>query len=133
LANFATRTQQPTKPHKLETLANTQPLLLLAIACTTVGTTTTEPRNAPRVVYPTPLAVHDVYVDDFISLAQGNTKRRGTVRRQLLHTIDQVFRPLECADSHFWHEPISVKTLGKGDAAWTTQKLVLGGSLTPSK
>ena len=127
LANRITRTQQHAMPHHLEPLADTPPPLETTIAaCTTPGTTTSVPHHAPRIVNPKPLAVHDVYVDDFISLAQGSTKRRRTVRRQLLHTIDQVFRPLDSTDSPFRQEPISVKKLKKGDAAWTTRKLVLG-------
>jgi hypothetical protein len=127
LANLATRTYSMAQPHTLEALAETQPPPIpVQSVCPNASTATAVPRNAPRLVNATPLAIHDVYVDDFISLAQGNHKRLRTVRRLLLHTLDQVFRPLDATDSPFRQEPVSVKKLGKGDAAWTTRKVVLG-------
>ena len=63
-----------------------------------------------------PLGAVDIFVDDFIALAQEHkatkTKKRGKnftpalansrrVRRVLLHAIDDVFRPLEQADGPF--------------------------------
>jgi hypothetical protein len=43
----------------------------------------------------------------------------------VFHTIDRVFRPKDELD---WNrqEPNSLKRLGKGDAAWTTRKRMLG-------
>ena len=41
-----------------------------------------------------PLEYVDIFLDDFISLAQQPTLRR--VRRTLLHTIDHVFSAIEC-------------------------------------
>ena len=73
-----------------------------------------------------PLAAVDVFVDDFIGMAQGNTARLNRVRRILLSAIDTVFRPLDDLDSPARKEPISVKKLRKGDACWTTCKKVLG-------
>ena len=72
-----------------------------------------------------PLSYVDVFVDDFIGLAQqsGNSRR---VRRILMHAIDDVFRPLEATDSIHRREPISLKKLRKGDCSWSTVKLVLG-------
>jgi hypothetical protein len=74
---------------------------------------------------PRPLAYVDVFVDDFIALAQqsGNSRR---VRRILMHAIDDVFRPLEASDSPHRREPISLKKLRQGDCSWSTVKLVLG-------
>lgn len=74
---------------------------------------------------PRPLAYADVFVDDFIALAQrsGNSRR---VRRILMHAIDDVFRPLDASDSSHRREPISLKKLRKGDCSWSTVKLVLG-------
>ena len=71
-----------------------------------------------------PLAYTDVYVDDFIKLAQGwrNCLR---VRRAAYHCIDTVFRPNDHLDRHR-KEPISVKKLSKGDDSWSTKKTVLG-------
>ena len=71
-----------------------------------------------------PLAYTDVYVDDFIKLAQGwrNCLR---VRRTAYHCIDAVFRPNDAQDRHR-KDPISVKKLAKGDDAWSTRKTILG-------
>ena len=72
-----------------------------------------------------PLAYVDVYVDDFVKLAQGwrNALR---VRRHTFHCIDKVFRPNDALDPSSRKEPISVKKLLKGDDHWSTQKTVLG-------
>ena len=73
-----------------------------------------------------PLAYIDVYIDDFIGAAQGTKATRDNVRRVLLHNIDGVFRPLQPNDHPARKEPISVKKLQHGDAAWSTEKEVLG-------
>lgn len=73
-----------------------------------------------------PLTYTDVYVDDFISVVQGSKRRRRLARRILMHTIDQIFRPLSPSDGPAHKEPISVKKLRQGDASWTTVALVLG-------
>ena len=55
----------------------------------------------------------DVFVDDFVGLAQtDSTPRR--LSRILMHAIDDVLRPLESSDSAFRSQPISVKKLLKG-------------------
>jgi hypothetical protein len=72
-----------------------------------------------------PLSYVDVFVDDFVGLAQTTPYSR-RVRRILLHAIDDVFRPLEPGDNPFRQEPVSVKKLRKGDCSWSTIKLVLG-------
>ena len=73
---------------------------------------------------PLPLAYVDVYVDDFIKLAQGwNNALR--VRRHTFHTIDKVFRPNDEMDLNR-KQPISQKKLLQGDDAWSTEKLILG-------
>ena len=62
----------------------------------------------------TPLAVTDVFVDDFIGLAQlSSTSRR--VCRILMHAIDGVLCSLDKGDSPFRWEVISFKKLLKGD------------------
>ena len=70
------------------------------------------------------LAYVDVYVDDFIKLAQGwfNALR---VRRHTFHHIDEAFRPNDQHDT-FRKQPISESKLGKGDDCWSTQKVILG-------
>jgi hypothetical protein len=73
-----------------------------------------------------PLALHDLYMDDFISLVQGNTKRRTQVKRSLLHSLNEVFRALAPGDNPNRQEPASVKKLLKGDGRWATCTVVLG-------
>jgi hypothetical protein len=68
----------------------------------------------------------DVYVDDFIGMVQGGWRHRRHVKRVLLHTLDRVFRPLDSGDSEQRQEPASVKKLRKGDATWSTRKVILG-------
>jgi len=74
-----------------------------------------------------PLQYNDIFVDDFISLAQRPFLRR--VRRALLHSIDQVFRPLDASDGPRRREPVSLKKLRQGDCSWDTCKTVLGWML----
>ena len=71
-----------------------------------------------------PLQYVDIFVDDFVSLAQAPYLRR--VRRALLHSIDDVIRPVSSTDSPFRREPVSLKKLRQGDCSWDTIKLVLG-------
>ena len=77
----------------------------------------------------TPLSYIDIFVDDFVGLAQAparapdNARR---VRRILLHAIDDVFRPLEAGEETIRAEPVSLKKLKQGDCSWSTIKLVLG-------
>ena len=67
-----------------------------------------------------PLAYSDVYVDDFIMLAQGSTSRWRTVKRTILHALDLVFRPLSKTDDAHRQEPASVKKFLKGDGTFST-------------
>jgi hypothetical protein len=128
LANLATRNNVTSSPHRLDILANTPqpPIPGAHVPASGPSTATPVPHAAPRVFYSKPLATHDVYVDDFISLAQGTSRRLRTIRQILLHTMDRVFRPLDSTDSSFRQEPVSVKKLCKGEAAWTTRKVILG-------
>ena len=68
----------------------------------------------------------DVYVDDFIQAMQGNPTKLRRYRRRLFNVIHQIFRPLESSDPAVRNDPISLKKLLKGDAAWSTVKTVLG-------
>jgi hypothetical protein len=67
-----------------------------------------------------------VYVDDFIGMVQGSRCRRHHVKRILLHSLDKVFCKLEDMDDPRRQEPVLIKKMLKGDAAWETQKTVLG-------
>ena len=74
-----------------------------------------------------PLAYVDLYMDDFLGLAQGHPRLRERVRSTLFHSIDQIFRPLDASDATtFRRDPISISKLNKGDATWATRKCLLG-------
>ena len=72
------------------------------------------------------LSKFDIYVDDYLGVVQGDSTRRAAVRRVLLHAVDRLLRPLSDDDHPARKEPVSVKKLQKGDAYWSTRKLVLG-------
>ena len=73
-----------------------------------------------------PLNYWDIYVDDFCGLVQGDTETRRMVKRILFQNLDKVFRPLDSDDTPYRQEPASLKKLKKGDARWTTVKVILG-------
>ena len=123
LMNAALRQGDDPPPHHLESLAATPPLR------TTPPTGDRAPHRraytGPTTPRSPPLAYGDVYVDDFILVAQ--TKRhQQRVMRAALHSIDKVLRPLSPSDGPNRKEPVSVKKLGQGDACWATQKTILG-------
>jgi hypothetical protein len=69
----------------------------------------------------------DIYMDDFIVLAQGNATTLANVCSTVFHAIDEVFRPLHLSDKPYHRtDPISHKKLNKGDARWNTRKTILG-------
>jgi len=70
-----------------------------------------------------------MFVDDHITLAQGDPVHLQHVRQTLLHQIDCVFCPLNPGNHPSRQEPISTKKLAKGDGQWSTQKTVLGWAL----
>jgi hypothetical protein len=48
------------------------------------------------------------------------------LQKTLLHSLDNVLRPLDKEDGPYRKEPASTKKLKKGDVAWGTRKIVLG-------
>ena len=75
-----------------------------------------------------PLAQADVYVDDFLLVAQTKRHQRRLLRTTL-QAIDEVFHTFQASDSALRKEPSSVKKLKQGDAYWSTQKRFLGWDL----
>jgi hypothetical protein len=68
----------------------------------------------------------DIYMDDFLGLAQGHPKLRHHLRDTIFHAIDAVFRPNDSLDDGTpQKEPISLSKLQKGDALWATRKVML--------
>mmetsp|Transcript_21332 Transcript_21332/g.32959 ORF Transcript_21332/g.32959 Transcript_21332/m.32959 type:complete len:780 (+) Transcript_21332:5035-7374(+) len=90
-----------------------------------IGTPTPTSRDPCLPKRAQPVSYVDVFVDDFVALAQqsGNSRR---VRRTLLHAIDDVLRPIDKLDSPQRREPVSLKKLKQGDCSWGTIKNVLG-------
>jgi hypothetical protein len=106
--------------HRLETVAATSPDGHEHNTRATFQPPTRRPTR-PRP----PLAAVDVYVDDFLLLAQTRPQQR-RVLRAALSAIDDVFRPVTASDPVCRQEPASRKKMLKGDAHWSTQKRMLG-------
>lgn len=123
-------------PHRLDRDADTPPAesspLQLSQRSATVVPPPTDRDPALNIRRPRRTAYFDIFVDDFLGLAQGNDRRLRYVRRVLLNTIDDVFRPLDEHDSHR-KEPTSVKKLRAGDASWQTVKEILGWILNTTE
>jgi len=70
----------------------------------------------------------DVYIDDFMALAQ-TLPLATNLRRRLMFNINDVFRansrPSDVLDP-VRREPISQKKLDQGDASWKTTGTILG-------
>jgi hypothetical protein len=132
-----TRHRRAPGRHRLEQLANTpstdavdtppvqlpvDPLRYNSVA-TIDAPTQADPLKYPRARI---LSAIDIFVDDFIGVAQGSRRRLNRIRRILMQAIDDVFRPLDPDDPAHRREPISVSKLRKGDASWSHLKKVLG-------
>ena len=66
----------------------------------------------------------NVYLDDFISILQGGPQEQTQMTRHIFTMVDKVFRPNTPEDTHR-KEPIYVKKLCQGGAAWSTKKIIL--------
>ena len=93
LTNESLRSHQPIRPHKLDNRAE-------AIVSLPAPPLTQEHAKLTRNAYlrhpkAKLLAYMDVFVDDFLGLAQGPWHRRRHVRRTLFHVPDKVLRPLD--------------------------------------
>ena len=82
------------------------------------------PSNRP---FSKPIAVTDVYVDDFVQLGQGSPTKLNAVRNCFFHTLDQVLRQPEPGENR--NEAVSLKKLRKGDSSWHTRKTIVGWTL----
>jgi hypothetical protein len=68
----------------------------------------------------------EVYVDDFIQLAQTTDPQQlEHLSRAILHAIHSVFPPPEVT-GHAGEDPVSIKKLKQGDGLWATRKELLG-------
>jgi hypothetical protein len=134
LANQRLRRHGPIpRSHRLEHLADSPSADAIAtpsprpIARSASTAVALPPTTNPLLrFYQRPTRAFDVFVDDFIAVAQGTTPSLRRTRRILLDTIDQVLRPLSPTDPPYRTEPISTSKLAKGDGAWSTCKKLLG-------
>lgn len=75
-----------------------------------------------------PVSYTDVFMDDYLQLAQGSRRRHLSVRNHLLHTVDSMIRqPVE--PSGDVREPVSIKKVKKGDGSWNSRKVMLGWTI----
>ena len=72
------------------------------------------------------LAYIDIFVDDFLGITQGNKVRREEVKRALLHSLNDVLRPLSPTDLPTHQDPASLNNINQGNSTWATQKNLLG-------
>ena len=56
-----------------------------------------------------------IFVDDFLGITQGNKAR---VKRALLHSLNDVMRPLSPTDLPTREDPASLKNMKQGDSTW---------------
>jgi hypothetical protein len=128
LANRSLRMSKGLTAHPLDQRARQwdEVANLLSAAPSATPSIAPDPSIPPQ---PVPLAEIDVYVDDFIALAQGDATQLQQVRSRLLHSIDAVLRPNDERDTQYRAEPVSLKKLDKGDASWKTRHTILGWEL----
>ena len=69
------------------------------------------------MILPGPVMHIDVFVNDFIGLAQGSWHRCRNIQRCIMHAIDKVIARRD-ADTMHCKEAISEKKLRKGDGGW---------------
>ena len=72
------------------------------------------------------LAYIDIFVDDFLGITQGNKARQEKVKRTLLHSLNNVLRPLLPTDLPTRQDPASLKKMKQGDSMWARQHFLLG-------
>ena len=76
------------------------------------------PENRPPLLrHEGPVAHVDVFVDDFIGLAQGAQALCWNTRRCILHAINRVFM-MRDEETLSRKEAVSEKKLNKGDGGW---------------
>jgi len=117
-----------TTAHRLDKVSETPETALIHTPTAPVGTDFTEvpSQETDSIKYQRPMRYWDVYVDDFLGLVQGGKSTRTKVKRALLHSLDAIMRPVSALDNPHRQEPASVKKLRKGDATWSTRKIMLG-------
>ena len=119
LANAALRLHKTFPPHRLEHYAKPDTLHAREDIAS-------RPFNRSRDPLSDLLRYIDVYIDDLVGLAQGEADELEIMPRAVLHSTDDVFRPLHPDDHPAREEPVSLKKLRQGDGRLATRKLILG-------
>ena len=116
---LVSRVQPPWCPHPQEHLANVnQHECLGHMGRPLVGIV------LPRMhLQQRPLTCADVYLDDFIGLAQ-TLPDETWVHQHLMYNINDMFNP-NTGQEHICKEPTSDKQLTSGDASWCTNHTIL--------
>lgn len=118
------RIKQDSKEQKLHKLDERANLIEVKQGTTTSLNIKRDP-NLPSL--DKPQAMTEIFVDDFVLLAQGNEATLRKLRSTLFEVIDEVFRANDELDNTGSRkEPISLKKLDQGDCSWSSLKLVLG-------
>ena len=81
--------------------------------------------HVPLMKHRGPIAHVDVFVDNFIGLAQGSQHRCKNVRCCIMHAVDDIFSQPDLAMAQR-KEAISTKKLLKGEGGWSQRKEILG-------
>ena len=108
-------------PHQLLALTDTPPdpnndsHILIAPANLDASITA----RLPPITTSALLQYIDIYVNDFISIVQGDPADQCRVRNLFFHTINKVFRPNVPGES-IGKEPKSLNKHHNGDVAWTS-------------
>ena len=88
-----------------------------------------QPRDQPPLhILLRPLAHVNIFIDNFIGLAQGSKQWCQNVQQCILHAVNQVFSK-RTPTTLQWKEAVSQRKLEKGDGGWSRQKEVLGWNL----
>ena len=113
LANVSLCSHQPSRPHKLDNLAEAvAPPTAPSLSSEHTKLTLDSYLRRPKAKL---LAYVDVFVDGFLGLAQGPRHRHHHVRRTLFHALDKVFWPLDQKDTKQRKEFLSLKKMEAGD------------------
>ena len=129
LANKSLRSHQPSRPHKLYNRAEAvapPPGPPLANEHTKLTRNPYLRRPKAKLV-----TYVDVFVYDFLGLAQVPRHHRRHVRRMLFHALDKVFRPLDRQETKHRKEVLSLKNWTLGTDLGPCARPCLGGLLTP--
>ena len=124
LANVALRCNTPTLPHNMDEMAESivieaPPTLQMSLA------------GIKRDLYlirsnAKPSTYVDIFIDDFLGLAQLPAHRQRQVQQTLLHTLDKMFWPCDSRDSSNRKELLSLNKLLEGGCIWSTCQVLLG-------